>query len=67
MSDDWVPTPRLRWLSRAHKVTMDDSGTETTTMDAVLQCWWAQDLPSYMKRGNEEGEWRDVPMIEGEL
>ena len=27
----------------------------------VLQVWWAEDIPSYM-RNSAKGEWRDVPV-----
>jgi hypothetical protein len=30
----------------------------------VLQCWWAPDLPGYMR--GAEGEWRDVETVAAE-
>jgi hypothetical protein len=56
VSADWVPTARLRWVFRDVPV-----GGGMNRSERVLQQWHAQDLPSYMKRANEEGAWIDVP------
>ena len=51
-----APTPRLRWLER------DSRGDESApAYERVLQCWWAEDVPGYM-RSEAKGEWRDVPV-----
>ncbi len=49
-----VPTPRLRFIER------DVFGT--SFFDTILQQWWAEDLPEYM-RSSLDGEWRDVPVV----
>ena len=51
MSDELVPTPQLRWVRRC---ALD----EVFGRD-VLQQWYAEDLPAYM-RSQAKGEWRDV-------
>jgi hypothetical protein len=45
MNGDWKPTAKLRWVNGP--------------TGAVLQQWYAPDVPAYMI-GNE-GEWRVVP------
>ncbi len=50
---DLAPTARLRWVERGDGVT-------APTMP-VLQQWWAEDVPGYM-RASAAGEWRDVPV-----
>jgi hypothetical protein len=51
MANDWVPTPRLRWVG---------------VPAPRLQQWWAEDVPAYM-RSTAAGEWRDVPQVVGEV
>jgi hypothetical protein len=45
--NELVPTTKLRWVERA--------GVQ------VLQQYWAEDLPGYM-RAEAKGEWRDIPI-----
>ena len=52
-NSDWVPTAKLRWVKRH-----DRDGVTHFTMP-VLQVWYSQDVPGYMRR-DAEGEWRDV-------
>ena len=54
-SDVWVPTARLRWVTRP---------AQPPALERVLQCWHAPEMPGYM-RDMRVGEWRDVPMVEG--
>lgn len=49
------PTARLRWVERACGSALDDNATMQ-----VLQQWWAESMPAYM-RDHSKGEWRDVP------
>lgn len=67
MSDDYVPTPRLRWVERHN----DPRGP--LIVSHVLQQWWAnpehdsrpmarQSAEGEMVRITFPGEWRDVPV-----
>jgi hypothetical protein len=75
MNSDWVPTARLRWVAREVVVggqpsadSISDSYPATSAamnrFQRVLEQWWTADLPSYMRRANEEGEWREVVTVE---
>ena len=57
MSADWVPTARLRWVKK------DEPTAGLAIGGIVLQQWFSQDVPGYMRR-DAEGEWRDVPLQE---
>jgi len=59
MSDNLVAQPRLRWVPR------DGARVHASLPNFVLQQWWAQDLPSYM-RDVAKGEWRDVEVVKEE-
>jgi len=55
---DLRPTPRLRWVQIK---PVPDSRFGLAQVDfKMLQQWWAEDMPSYM-RDQAKGEWRDVP------
>ena len=54
-NDDWVPTARLRWVRRSIDPTFPPQ--------LILEQWYSQDVPGYMRR-DAEGEWRDVPTVE---
>ncbi len=56
VSGDLAPTARLRWVERTPPA---DSPAEANETVRVLQVWWAQDVPAYM-RASALGEWRDV-------
>jgi len=58
--EDWVPTAKLRFVEREVPL---DVPTQLVTKKTVriLQQFWSQDLPSYMRR-EAEGAWRDVPV-----
>jgi hypothetical protein len=58
MNEDWVPTARLRFVVRAAPPLGDMPVNER-----VLQVWYSQDVPGYMRR-DAEGEWRDVSVEE---
>ena len=47
-----APTPRLRWV-------LKPSTFEGMPPEKVLQCYWAQDVPGYM-RAQAVGKWYDV-------
>ena len=70
MTDRWAPTSRLRWVQKsvpAAEQPPPKKGVAPTVVMVecrVLQVWWAEDIPSYM-RNSAKGEWRDVP-VEGE-
>lgn len=57
-NEDWVPTAKLRFVDRPAP------GTEKIRQ-VILQQWWSQDVPGYMRR-DAEGEWRDV-VVEAEF
>lgn len=58
MADNLVAQPRLRWVPRPPLGVRPGKAYAPVL---VLQQWWAQDLPSYM-RDVAKGEWRDVPV-----
>ena len=60
MSEKFIPTARLRFVKRAHEFQSMDP---TMPMQRILQQWWAEDMPSYM-RDKALGEWRDVELTE---
>ena len=62
MSDPatWAPTARLRWVER-HQLA-DGTPLPERHVVRVLQQYWAEALPGYM-RNSAAGEWRDVEMV----
>jgi hypothetical protein len=56
-----VPTARLRFVAFG----MSDyiSGKRKRPPREILQQWFAQDVPDYM-RDPKIGEWRDVPVVD---
>ena len=52
-NDDWVPTARLRFVKRREIADVD------APIVRILQQYWAQDVPGYMRK-SAEGGWRDV-------
>jgi hypothetical protein len=50
------PTAKLRFVERTVHLEGEDVGTVR-----VLQQWWAEPMPAYM-RNDAIGEWRDIPM-----
>ena len=50
------PTPRLRFVDRNEKVTLN--GEEFDNWRKVLQQWYAYDIEYPMTKG----EWKDVPL-----
>jgi hypothetical protein len=50
------PTPKLRFVERATSLDAENCATHR-----VLQQWWAEPMPAYM-RSEAVGEWRDVPV-----
>jgi len=65
MSADWVPTAKLRWVNRAVGDTDRGPGRGLIPLEyeRVLQVWYSQDVPGYMRR-DADGEWRDVVVEE---
>jgi hypothetical protein len=61
MSERWVATPRLRWLTRAG-TPLKRGRDVTQTRERVLQQFYAEPMPEYM-RDMAQGEWRDVPVV----
>lgn len=57
---DLAPTARLRWVYRDGRGDASDPESPVRSVP-VLQQWWAEDLPGYM-RDPTQGEWRDVPV-----
>jgi hypothetical protein len=64
VSADWVPTARLRWVAREVPVPVKTDEPPMSRFERTLEQWWTADLPSYMRRANEEGEWREVVTVE---
>ncbi len=63
---DWVPTARLRFVERKDVARAEDAETgqaEIASVRYILQQWFAEDLPGYM-RTSAAGEWRDVVVEE---
>jgi hypothetical protein len=64
--NDFIPTPRLRWVAtttwseNAVPKALAPGVAEDQLTYHVLQQWWAEDMPGYM-RNQAKGEWRDVP------
>ena len=56
MTGALVPTARLRWLKRP------SSRPRRSEYESILQQWFAEDLPGYM-RDTAKGEWRDVELV----
>lgn len=50
----YVPTAKLRFVERP--ASLDAENCRTLR---ILQQYWAEDLPGYM-RAEAKGEWRDV-------
>ena len=67
MSADWVPTAKLRWVERpgttGNFTVGGPTGKDRVARRFVLQVWYSQDVPGYMRR-DAEGEWRDVVVEE---
>lgn len=57
---NFTPTPKLRFVERQIPVDPID-GPASGPPRRILQQYWAEDLPSYM-RDTAKGEWRDVPI-----
>jgi hypothetical protein len=56
-ADNLAPTARLRFVLRT---PLDAAACSLNAMpERILQQWWAEDVPGYMRRG-AQGEWRDV-------
>jgi hypothetical protein len=53
--NEFSPTSKLRFIER--ETSLDGENCDTMR---VLQQWWAQDVPKYMR--TDAGEWRDVPL-----
>lgn len=51
-----IPTAKLRWVERGTTIGNDPN------VPRILQQWWAEDLPGYM-RAEAKGEWRDVESV----
>ena len=63
---DWVPTARLRFVERKDVARAEDAETgqaEIASVRYILQQWFAEDLPGYM-RNEANGGWRDVAVEE---
>jgi hypothetical protein len=61
--DGLIPTARLRWVKREHRApSMVNDAVGVLTLVDVLQQFWAQDMPAYM-RDHATGEWRDVELV----
>ena len=62
-SDTWVPTAKLRFVERGgdmvQGVTIPAGATSSWVPRRILQQWYAEDVPGYM-RSTAAGEWRDV-------
>jgi hypothetical protein len=59
-----VPTTRLRFVEKAIQIAPAEPETNTRAMSKmarVLQQFWAEDMPGYM-RDQAKGEWRDVAL-----
>lgn len=54
--NNYIPTARLRFVERP--TSLDAENCRTLR---ILQQWWAEDLPGYMRK-DATGEWRDVPL-----
>jgi hypothetical protein len=59
-NSDWVPTARLRFVKR--EIPGVEGGVPAYTL-RILQQYWAQDVPGYMRK-SAEGGWRDVEIEE---
>lgn len=57
-ADNLAPTARLRWVERRPPDDPVD-GPASGGVRRVLQQWFAEPMPSYM-RNQAKGEWRDV-------
>ncbi len=55
---DLQPTPKLRWVTRR-----DSQRPGTYVVQQILQQWFAEDMPGYM-RDKAKGEWRDVDVVD---
>jgi hypothetical protein len=65
-NSDWVPTAKLRWRRGSREQdgpVVTHGGYPRDETLYVLQIWYSQDVPGYMRK-NAEGEWRDVPLEE---
>jgi hypothetical protein len=58
-NNEWVPTPKLRFVERAGVPILQHDNTKVEMTVHVLQQWFSQDVPGYMRK-DAEGEWRDV-------
>lgn len=54
-----APTAMLRWVEK-----VPPQGNKPGKKSIVLQQWWTEDVPAYM-RADSDGEWRDVPLMQG--
>lgn len=65
--ENYEPTPRLRFVERdvlqddLMAIASDLGMAEALPKQLILQQWWAEDMPAYM-RDRARGEWRDVPL-----
>jgi hypothetical protein len=57
-ADTWAPTAKLRFVER---IPVDPANPIPLHSVRILQQWWAEDVPGYMRAG-AQGEWRDVPV-----
>lgn len=60
MNENYVPTARLRFVARFGN-EKDPEVMPTAIPRYVLQQWWAEPMPGYM-RDVAKGEWRDVAL-----
>ena len=58
--DKLVPTTKLRFVKRRFTTGPGDEIGDTRT---ILQQWWAEDMPGYM-RDLAKGEWHDVEVAD---
>lgn len=58
MSDEYTPTPRLRYVKRELLVPTHVPGVEKRTVLLILQQAWVSPHEGYAD------EWRDVPLEE---
>jgi hypothetical protein len=55
------PTANLRFVDRVVPIDSVD-GPASPPVRRILQQWWAEDMPAYM-RNVARGEWRDIPLV----
>ena len=57
-------TPMLRWVTRpltGNAPKPPNFRIAAGKVEMVLQQWWTEDVPAYMRGPMTPGEWRDVP------